>query len=118
MSVLSHLSVFGLQQRHKELQASPLQESQGTVQWAKEDCNAEGCKEKSAAVSTPNPMAKENINVKKKKKHIQHSLCGLWTPRANNPEALLPCPTPTSALCTGAVGTGGGLGRGTGMLVS
>lgn len=80
MSVLSHLSVFGLQQRHKELQASPLQESQGTVQWAKEDCNAEGCKEKSAAVSTPNPIAKENINVKKKKSIFSTAFVGFGLP--------------------------------------
>lgn len=58
MRVLSHLSVFGVHERQEELQAS-LQESQGTVQWAEEDCYTEGCKQKSAAVSTTNPTAKE-----------------------------------------------------------
>lgn len=83
MSTLPHLSVFGLQ-GHKELQSSLLQGSQGTVQWAEEDSDTEGCKQKRDAVSTTSPAAKGNNKLfKKQQLESIFSPDGLWITKAN-----------------------------------
>lgn len=68
----------------KKLQSSLLQRSQDTVQWAEEDSDTEGCKQKSDAVSTTNPAAKGNIKLFKKQ-HLESifSPDGLWITKAN-----------------------------------
>lgn len=97
-------SVFGLQE-HTGLQNSLLQESQGTVQWAKEGCDAEGCNQKSfdqPAVSTTSSTAKGNINLCGKKspswKAFSAFMC-FGLPELNKPQRhcspiplLLQCP--------------------------